>query len=66
LQLAHALVTFGMGLDTAALQTMNCDHTFTVGQALGVGGKVEKDEVGAAGPDNGCCTLNDEKPPSKT
>jgi hypothetical protein len=65
LQLAHALVTFSMRLDASALQTSNCNHAFAIGQALGVGREVEKKEMSAEGPDNGCRTLNDEKPSSR-
>jgi hypothetical protein len=62
LQLAHALVTLSVCLDTSALQTVDGDHAFAVGQALGVGREIKKEEGGANSPDNGCCTLNDEQP----
>jgi hypothetical protein len=62
LQLAHALVTLGVCLNTSALQTVDSDHAFAVGQALGVGGEIEKEEVGADSPDDGGRTLNNEQP----
>jgi hypothetical protein len=63
LGLAHTLVTRGVRLDTAALETSNGDGTFALGKALAIGREVEEDEGSADGPYNRCSAFNDEQPP---
>jgi hypothetical protein len=60
---AHALVTCGVGLNTAALETSNGNGTFALSQALAVGREVEEDEGSADGPYDRRSSFYDEQPP---